>query len=61
MQQCWQTDPKLRPTFKQILSFLDQIDLDAAHKAEIDRQYSKNKPKWEQEIEASFEKLKKVK
>jgi hypothetical protein len=28
MQLCWQTDPKLRPTFKQILANLDQIDVD---------------------------------
>lgn len=60
MQQCWQTDPKLRPTFKQILTLLDQIDLDVNVKAEIDRQFKKNKPKWENEIEIAFEKLKKV-
>ena len=30
MQICWQTEPKARPTFKQILSTLDQIDLDGS-------------------------------
>jgi sterile alpha motif and leucine zipper-containing kinase AZK len=28
MQSMWQSDPKARPTFKHILSTLDQIDLD---------------------------------
>ena len=31
MTLCWQTDPKSRPTFKQILSTLDQIDLDGLY------------------------------
>ena len=61
MRQCWQTEPKVRPTFKQILTQLDQIDFDVDAKAEIDRQFKTNKPKWEKEIETAFEKLKKVK
>ena len=60
MRQSWQTEPKARPTFKQILTQLDQIDFDVDAKAEIDRQFKTNKPKWEKEIEIAFEKLKKV-
>jgi sterile alpha motif and leucine zipper-containing kinase AZK len=60
MQMCWQTDPKLRPTFKQILSILDEIDLDDTAKAEIDNLFTKNKSKWEVEIEQAFERLKKI-
>ena len=58
MQQCWQSEPRNRPTFKQILTLLDQIDLNK--NSEIDRQFKKNKPRWEHEIEIAFEKLKKV-
>ncbi len=57
---CWQNDPKLRPTFKQILSILDEIDLDDTAKAEIDNLFTKNKAKWEVEIEQAFERLKKI-
>jgi hypothetical protein len=60
MQLCWQTDPKARPTFKQILTQLDQIDLDENVKYEINELFNTNKPKWELEIEQAFEKLKKV-
>lgn len=35
MQLCWQTEPKLRPTFKQILTTLDQIDVDGRAKFSI--------------------------
>lgn len=60
MQLCWQSDPKARPTFKQILVKLDQIDLDAEVIEEIDKDFYNNKAKWEMEIKQAFEKLNKV-
>ena len=60
MQLCWQTDSRSRPTFKQILTKLDQIDLDANVIDEIDKDFSNNKARWELEIKQAFEKLNKI-
>ena len=60
MQLCWQSDAKARPTFKQILVKLDQIDLDADAIEEIDKDFCNNKAKWELEIKQAFEKLNKI-
>jgi hypothetical protein len=50
MQLCWQTDARARPTFKQILTQLDQIDLDKDVMDEIDKDFCNNKAQWELEI-----------
>lgn len=60
MQLCWQTDARARPTFKQILTQLDQIDLDEDVMDAMNKEFSNNKAQWEMEIKLAFEKLNKI-
>ncbi|XP_020666627.2 mitogen-activated protein kinase kinase kinase 20 isoform X1 [Pogona vitticeps] len=59
MHQCWEADPKKRPSFKQIISILDSMSNDSNLPDECNS-FLHNKAEWRCEIEATLERLKKL-
>nr|XP_061826614.1 mitogen-activated protein kinase kinase kinase 20-like [Nerophis lumbriciformis] len=59
MRDCWRTDPKERPTFKQILSTLESMWNDSQLSKQCNS-FLHNKSEWRCEIEATLERLKKL-
>ncbi|XP_061142891.1 mitogen-activated protein kinase kinase kinase 20 isoform X1 [Syngnathus typhle] len=59
MRDCWMTDPKDRPTFKQILSTLETMANDSQLPQQCNS-FLHNKSEWRCEIEATLERLKKL-
>uniref|UniRef100_A0A8C4IX04 Protein kinase domain-containing protein n=1 Tax=Dicentrarchus labrax TaxID=13489 RepID=A0A8C4IX04_DICLA len=59
MRNCWATEPKERPTFKQILSTLESMSNDSQLPQQCNS-FLHNKAEWRCEIEATLERLKKL-
>ncbi|XP_077436671.1 mitogen-activated protein kinase kinase kinase 20 isoform X3 [Vanacampus margaritifer] len=59
MRDCWMTDPKERPTFKQILSTLEAMANDSQLPQQCNS-FLHNKSEWRGEIEATLDRLKKL-
>ncbi|XP_054643748.1 mitogen-activated protein kinase kinase kinase 20 isoform X2 [Dunckerocampus dactyliophorus] len=59
MRDCWSTDPKGRPTFKQILSTLESMSNDSQLPQQCNS-FLHNKSEWRCEIEATLDRLKKL-
>ncbi|XP_053122768.1 mitogen-activated protein kinase kinase kinase 20 isoform X1 [Hemicordylus capensis] len=59
MLQCWEADPKKRPSFKQIISVLDSMSNDS-NLPDLCNSFLHNKAEWRCEIEATLERLKKL-
>ncbi|XP_067843657.1 mitogen-activated protein kinase kinase kinase 20-like isoform X1 [Heptranchias perlo] len=59
LHQCWETDPKKRPNFKQILGILEIMSLDSKLPDQCNS-FLHNKAQWRCEIEATLERLKKL-
>nr|XP_056717438.1 mitogen-activated protein kinase kinase kinase 20 isoform X2 [Euleptes europaea] len=59
MHQCWEADPKKRPSFKQIISILDSMSNDSNLPDQCNS-FLHNKAEWRCEIEATLERLKKL-
>ncbi|XP_061648339.1 mitogen-activated protein kinase kinase kinase 20 isoform X1 [Phyllopteryx taeniolatus] len=59
MRDCWMTDPKTRPTFKQILSTLEAMANDSQLPQQCNS-FLHNKSEWRYEIEATLDRLKKL-
>ncbi|XP_019713188.1 mitogen-activated protein kinase kinase kinase 20 [Hippocampus comes] len=59
MRDCWMTDPKERPTFKQILSTLETMANDSQLPQQCNS-FLHNKSEWRCEIEATLDRLKKL-
>ncbi|XP_077392169.1 mitogen-activated protein kinase kinase kinase 20 isoform X5 [Festucalex cinctus] len=59
MRDCWMTDPKGRPTFKQILSTLEAMANDSQLPQQCNS-FLHNKSEWRGEIEATLDRLKKL-
>ncbi|XP_032384823.1 mitogen-activated protein kinase kinase kinase 20 isoform X2 [Etheostoma spectabile] len=59
MRNCWATEPKERPMFKQILSTLESMSNDSQLPQQCNS-FLHNKAEWRCEIEATLERLKKL-
>nr|XP_046260267.1 mitogen-activated protein kinase kinase kinase 20 isoform X1 [Scatophagus argus]XP_046260268.1 mitogen-activated protein kinase kinase kinase 20 isoform X1 [Scatophagus argus] len=59
LRNCWATDPKERPMFKQILSTLESMSKDSQLPQQCNS-FLHNKAEWRCEIEATLERLKKL-
>ncbi|XP_029315439.1 mitogen-activated protein kinase kinase kinase 20 isoform X1 [Cottoperca gobio] len=59
MRNCWATEPKKRPMFKQILSTLESMSNDSQLPQQCNS-FLHNKAEWRFEIEATLERLKKL-
>ncbi|XP_063174238.1 mitogen-activated protein kinase kinase kinase 20 isoform X1 [Candoia aspera] len=59
MLQCWEADPKKRPSFKQIISILDSMSNDSNLPDQCNS-FLHNKAEWRCEIEATLERLKRL-
>ncbi|TDH06894.1 hypothetical protein EPR50_G00118110 [Perca flavescens] len=59
MRNCWATEPKERPVFKQILSTLESMSNDSQLPQQCNS-FLHNKAEWRCEIEATLERLKKL-
>ncbi|XP_043931488.1 mitogen-activated protein kinase kinase kinase 20 isoform X2 [Protopterus annectens] len=59
MRQCWEIDPKKRPSFKQILVTLESMSNDSKLPEQCNS-FLHNKAEWRCEIEATLERLKKL-
>ncbi|XP_053295923.1 mitogen-activated protein kinase kinase kinase 20 [Pleuronectes platessa] len=59
MRNCWETEPKERPMFKQILSTLESMSNDSQLPEQCNS-FLHNKAEWRCEIEATLERLKKL-
>ncbi|XP_072117957.1 mitogen-activated protein kinase kinase kinase 20-like isoform X3 [Mobula birostris] len=59
LHQCWETDPKKRPNFKQILASLEVMSHDSKLPDQCNS-FLHNKAQWRCEIEATLERLKKL-
>ncbi|XP_070694403.1 mitogen-activated protein kinase kinase kinase 20 isoform X1 [Pempheris klunzingeri] len=59
MRNCWATEPKERPMFKQILSTLESMSNDSQLPQQCNS-FLHNKAEWRFEIEATLERLKKL-
>ncbi|XP_051886048.1 mitogen-activated protein kinase kinase kinase 20-like isoform X3 [Pristis pectinata] len=59
LHQCWETDPKKRPHFKQILGSLETMSHDSKLPDQCNS-FLQNKAQWRCEIEATLERLKKL-
>ncbi|XP_034740919.1 mitogen-activated protein kinase kinase kinase 20 isoform X2 [Etheostoma cragini] len=59
MRNCWATEPKERPIFKQILSTLESMSNDSQLPQQCNS-FLHNKAEWRCEIEATLERLKKL-
>ncbi|KAK1903471.1 Mitogen-activated protein kinase kinase kinase 20 [Dissostichus eleginoides] len=59
MKDCWATEPKERPMFKQILSTLESMSNDSKLPQQCNS-FLHNKAEWRFEIEATLERLKKL-
>ncbi|XP_076602251.1 mitogen-activated protein kinase kinase kinase 20 isoform X1 [Chaetodon auriga] len=59
LKNCWVTDPKERPMFKQILSTLESMSNDSQLPQQCNS-FLHNKAEWRCEIEATLERLKKL-
>ncbi|XP_033984632.1 mitogen-activated protein kinase kinase kinase 20 isoform X2 [Trematomus bernacchii] len=59
MKDCWATEPKERPMFKQILSTLESMSNDSQLPQQCNS-FLHNKAEWRFEIEATLERLKKL-
>ncbi|XP_005113408.1 mitogen-activated protein kinase kinase kinase 20, partial [Aplysia californica] len=59
MEQCWQLDPKLRPTFKQVLSHLKSMSEDESL-PDLTNSFLDHKGVWKKEIQATLERLKRA-
>ncbi|XP_040912393.1 mitogen-activated protein kinase kinase kinase 20 isoform X2 [Toxotes jaculatrix] len=59
MRNCWATEPKERPVFKQILSTLESMSNDSQLPQQCNS-FLHNKAEWRSEIEATLERLKKL-
>uniref|UniRef100_UPI0037E8B507 mitogen-activated protein kinase kinase kinase 20 isoform X1 n=1 Tax=Semicossyphus pulcher TaxID=241346 RepID=UPI0037E8B507 len=59
MRNCWATEPKERPMFKQILSTLESMSNDSQLPQQCNS-FLHNKAEWRIEIEATLERLKKL-
>ncbi|XP_010792828.1 mitogen-activated protein kinase kinase kinase 20 isoform X1 [Notothenia coriiceps] len=59
MKDCWATEPKERPMFKQILSTLESMSNDIQLPQQCNS-FLHNKAEWRFEIEATLERLKKL-
>ncbi|XP_077584109.1 mitogen-activated protein kinase kinase kinase 20 isoform X1 [Stigmatopora nigra] len=59
MRDCWMTDPKRRPTFKQILSTLEAMGNDSQLPQQCNS-FLHNKSEWRGEIEATLDRLKRL-
>ncbi|KAL3831637.1 hypothetical protein ACJMK2_023365 [Sinanodonta woodiana] len=57
MEQCWQTEPKKRPTFKQILTRLDSI-LEDENLQDVTNSFLQHKEVWKKEIQQTLDRLK---
>ncbi|KAM9804776.1 mitogen-activated protein kinase kinase kinase 20 isoform 2-T2 [Neosynchiropus ocellatus] len=59
MSQCWRTEPKERPVFRQILSTLESMSRDSQLSQQCNS-FLHSKAEWRCEIEATLERLKKL-
>ncbi|XP_032879829.1 mitogen-activated protein kinase kinase kinase 20 isoform X2 [Amblyraja radiata] len=59
LHQCWETDPRKRPNFKQILGSLEVMSHDSKLPDQCNS-FLHNKAQWRCEIEATLERLKKL-
>uniref|UniRef100_A0A8C6V7X7 Mitogen-activated protein kinase kinase kinase 20 n=1 Tax=Naja naja TaxID=35670 RepID=A0A8C6V7X7_NAJNA len=59
MLQCWEADPKKRPSFKQIISILDSMSNDSNLPDQCNS-FLHNKAEWRCEIEATLDRLKRL-
>ncbi|KAM3608397.1 uncharacterized protein V6R79_024442 [Siganus canaliculatus] len=59
LQNCWLTNPKERPQFKQILSTLESMSRDSQLPQQCNS-FLNNKAEWRCEIEATLERLKRL-
>ncbi|XP_069052893.1 mitogen-activated protein kinase kinase kinase 20 isoform X1 [Lepisosteus oculatus] len=59
MRQCWETEPKKRPMFKQIIMTLESMSNDSQLPDQCNS-FLHNKAEWRCEIEATLERLKKL-
>ncbi|XP_072435310.1 mitogen-activated protein kinase kinase kinase 20-like isoform X2 [Chiloscyllium punctatum] len=59
LHQCWETDPKKRPNFKQVLGILEIMSHDSKLPDQCNS-FLHNKAQWRCEIEATLERLKKL-
>ncbi|XP_040004561.1 mitogen-activated protein kinase kinase kinase 20 isoform X2 [Xiphias gladius] len=59
LRNCWATEPKERPWFKQILSTLESMSNDSQLPQQCNS-FIHNKAEWRSEIEATLERLKKL-
>ncbi|XP_059822643.1 mitogen-activated protein kinase kinase kinase 20-like isoform X1 [Hypanus sabinus] len=59
LHQCWETDPKKRPNFKQVLGSLEVMSHDSKLPDQCNS-FLHNKAQWRCEIEATLERLKKL-
>ncbi|KAK1166138.1 mitogen-activated protein kinase kinase kinase 20-like isoform X1 [Acipenser oxyrinchus oxyrinchus] len=59
MKQCWDSDPKRRPHFKQIMMTLESMSNDSQLPDQCNS-FLHNKAEWRCEIEATLERLKKL-
>lgn len=59
LQDCWLTDPKMRPNFRDIQSNLDAMSLDDTLEGEINF-FIQDKSNWRKEIEITMERLKAI-
>ncbi|MBN3300290.1 M3K20 kinase, partial [Amia calva] len=59
MRQCWETEPKKRPMFKQIMMTLESMSNDSQLPDQCNS-FLHNKAAWRCEIEATLERLKKL-
>uniref|UniRef100_A0A2D4J7M2 Serine-threonine/tyrosine-protein kinase catalytic domain-containing protein n=2 Tax=Micrurus lemniscatus lemniscatus TaxID=129467 RepID=A0A2D4J7M2_MICLE len=59
MLQCWEADPKKRPSFKQIISILDAMSNDSNLPDQCNS-FLHNKAEWRCEIEATLDRLKRL-
>ncbi|XP_046846393.1 mitogen-activated protein kinase kinase kinase 20-like [Xenia sp. Carnegie-2017] len=56
MQQCWKTDPKERPSFKEILPLIENMDCNESLEEETNS-FLRQKDEWRKEIVVTVEKL----
>ena len=59
MEKCWLVDPKLRPSFKQILNQLKTMSEDESL-SDLTNSFLDHKGVWKKEIQATLERLKKA-